>query len=145
MRWACLREATREEDIAYSLLGIFGVNMPLLYGEGRRVAFSRLQSEILRTSFDESIFAWEFGPPIARTGLLAPDIRCFAQKRDILNIRPVPRRHYEETNRGLRLTIPISAETLASELMKKGTAKVLIPLNCAQRGCQPKEYHLISK
>nr|KAK5440398.1 hypothetical protein LTR18_007686 [Exophiala xenobiotica] len=34
MSWARYRETTREEDIAYSLLGIFRVNMPLLYGEG---------------------------------------------------------------------------------------------------------------
>jgi hypothetical protein len=34
MSWAADRQATRSEDIAYSLLGIFDVNMPLLYGEG---------------------------------------------------------------------------------------------------------------
>ncbi|RWA08193.1 hypothetical protein EKO27_g6918 [Xylaria grammica] len=33
MSWAAAREATREEDRAYSLLGIFGVNMSLIYGE----------------------------------------------------------------------------------------------------------------
>ncbi|KAH6858958.1 heterokaryon incompatibility protein-domain-containing protein, partial [Alternaria rosae] len=33
MSWAADRQATRSEDIAYSLLGIFDVNMPLLYGE----------------------------------------------------------------------------------------------------------------
>jgi hypothetical protein len=42
MSWASDRETTRPEDLAYCLLGIFGVNMPLLYGEGER-AFLRLQ------------------------------------------------------------------------------------------------------
>ncbi|RYF42599.1 MAG: hypothetical protein EOO38_19570, partial [Cytophagaceae bacterium] len=42
MSWASDRETTRVEDIAYCLLGMFGVNMPLLYGEGKK-AFLRLQ------------------------------------------------------------------------------------------------------
>ena len=46
MRWAAEREATRVEDEAYSLLGIFGISLPTLYGEGRH-AFQRLQEEIL--------------------------------------------------------------------------------------------------
>ncbi|KAI1125970.1 HET-domain-containing protein [Nemania abortiva] len=57
MSWAAAREASREEDKAYSLLGIFGVNMPLIYGE-RSKAFIRLQEEILKESDDHSIFAW---------------------------------------------------------------------------------------
>ncbi|KAF2167935.1 hypothetical protein M409DRAFT_36518 [Zasmidium cellare ATCC 36951] len=57
MSWAAHRATTRLEDRAYSLLGIFGVNMPLLYGEGER-AFIRLQEEIIKTSTDHSIFAW---------------------------------------------------------------------------------------
>lgn len=34
MSWASGRETTRAEDRAYSLLGIFDINMPLLNGEG---------------------------------------------------------------------------------------------------------------
>ena len=56
MKWASHRQTTRAEDAAYSLLGIFDVNMPLLYGEGKK-AFKRLQAEIIRKSADESIFA----------------------------------------------------------------------------------------
>jgi hypothetical protein len=36
MSWAANRQTTRTEDVAYSLLGIFDVNMPLIYGEGRK-------------------------------------------------------------------------------------------------------------
>ena len=61
MSWASGRRTTRIEDMAYCLLGIFDVNMPLLYGEGQK-AFLRLQEEILRSSYDHSLFAWGLGP-----------------------------------------------------------------------------------
>ena len=47
LSWAAMRETTRDEDRAYSLLGIFNINMPTLYGEGKR-AFRRLLEEIVR-------------------------------------------------------------------------------------------------
>jgi hypothetical protein len=58
MSWASRRETTRIEDQAYSLLGLFGVSMPLLYGEGRQ-AFRRLQEEILRVEEDYTLFVWD--------------------------------------------------------------------------------------
>ncbi|KAF4436906.1 beta transducin [Fusarium acutatum] len=57
MSWASARTTTREEDLAYCLLGIFDVNMPLLYGEGAK-SFIRLQEQILRQDEDYSMFAW---------------------------------------------------------------------------------------
>jgi hypothetical protein len=42
LSWAAGRKTTRPEDIAYCLMGLFSVNMPMLYGEGDR-AFIRLQ------------------------------------------------------------------------------------------------------
>ncbi|KAF2971282.1 hypothetical protein GQX73_g2270 [Xylaria multiplex] len=69
MSWAAFREATREEDRAYSLLGIFGVNMPLIYGE-RSNSFIRLQEEILKEIDDHSIFAWIESPQIAQKGII---------------------------------------------------------------------------
>jgi hypothetical protein len=50
MSWAERRETKREEDAAYSLLGIFDIHMPLIYGEGREKAFSRLRREIEEVS-----------------------------------------------------------------------------------------------
>ena len=50
MSWAAKRETKREEDEAYSLLGIFDIHMPLIYGEGRKKAMSRLLKEIKETS-----------------------------------------------------------------------------------------------
>lgn len=60
MSWASKRQTTRREDRAYCLLGIFGVAMSLQYGEGDK-AFLRLQSKILKTTDDSSIFAWRSG------------------------------------------------------------------------------------
>ena len=57
MSWASKRKTTRLEDEAYCLMGLFDVNMPMLYGEGRR-AFQRLQEEILKRYDDYSLFAW---------------------------------------------------------------------------------------
>ncbi|KAF2859714.1 HET-domain-containing protein, partial [Piedraia hortae CBS 480.64] len=54
--WAANRRCARVEDRAYSLLGIFGISMSILYGEGNR-AFARLQEEIMRFTVDLSIFA----------------------------------------------------------------------------------------
>jgi len=44
--WAKSRQTTREEDWAYSLLGVFGISMPVIYGEGRTKAVRRLEKEI---------------------------------------------------------------------------------------------------
>ena len=66
LSWASARETTRVEDRAYSLLGIFNIHMPTLYGEGER-AFRRLQEEIMRRTPDQTLFAWRdvyLGPPI---------------------------------------------------------------------------------
>ncbi|KAL1941360.1 hypothetical protein VTO73DRAFT_7177 [Trametes versicolor] len=62
MSWAARREARREEDRAYALMGIFGVCMPTIYGERGRAAFIRLQEEIVKRSEDQSVFAW--GPAL---------------------------------------------------------------------------------
>ncbi|KAI1792716.1 HET-domain-containing protein [Ganoderma leucocontextum] len=56
LSWASKRQTTRVEDQAYSLLGIFDIYMPTLYGEGER-AFRRLQEEIMQRIPDQSLFA----------------------------------------------------------------------------------------
>jgi hypothetical protein len=60
MSWAAARETKREEDAAYSLLGIFNIHMPLLYGEGHKKALIRLRKEIEESLKDE-------GPVLSRT------------------------------------------------------------------------------
>ncbi|KAI1337570.1 HET-domain-containing protein [Xylariaceae sp. FL0016] len=62
LSWAASRETTRVEDIAYCLMGLFGVNMPLLYGEGKK-AFMRLQGEIIQQTNDHTILLLSNRPP----------------------------------------------------------------------------------
>lgn len=61
MSWASARETRRKEDMAYSLLGIFDIKMPLLYGEGQK-AFKRLQEELIRRTYDHTLLAWGILP-----------------------------------------------------------------------------------
>ncbi|KAF2738501.1 HET-domain-containing protein [Polyplosphaeria fusca] len=79
MSWASDRMTTRREDIAYCLMGLFDVNMAMLYGEGGEKAFRRLQEEIMKDSDDETLFAWvntQDDQPELR-GLLAKAPACF--------------------------------------------------------------------
>ncbi|KAI5992317.1 heterokaryon incompatibility protein-domain-containing protein [Pisolithus orientalis] len=86
--WAADRTTTREEDRSYSLLGLLKVHMPMLYGEGKN-AFRRLQLEIIRTSNDQSIFAWghsrEFG---WSNNFLADDPSYFSDCGDVELLSP---------------------------------------------------------
>ena len=111
MSWAADRQATRAEDIAYSLLGIFDVNVPLLYGEGKLKAFRRLQEEIMRISEDETLFAWEsmeFATDSLSADVLARDPKDFVEARQLVPFAShdtvVP---YAMTHRGLRIGLQI--------------------------------------
>ena len=110
MSWASKRTTTRVEDLAYSLLGIFGVNMALLYGEGER-AFIRLQEEIMKDSDDQSIFAWKSGPPAPATngGLLATAPSQFASSGKMIRYQDTSSTSipYAMTNKGLRMAIKL--------------------------------------
>jgi hypothetical protein len=113
MSWAAERKATRAEDIAYSLLGLFDVNMPLLYGEGKLKAFRRLQEEIMKISEDETLFAWgdadsDMGSSSA--DVLASDPKDFAEAKDLVPFDEAddPIAPYSMTHRGLRICLKVS-------------------------------------
>ncbi|KAG8525617.1 uncharacterized protein KY384_009261 [Bacidia gigantensis] len=104
MSWMANRRTTRIEDMAYCLLGIFEVNMPLLYGEGER-AFIRLQEEFIRRSDDQSIFAW-VDNNLEYSGMLARHPSAFRDSGDIVQVFNVPHVHgkpYVMTNIGLEI------------------------------------------
>ncbi|KAF6785392.1 ankyrin repeat-containing protein, partial [Colletotrichum sojae] len=86
MSWAAKRKTTRIEDQAYCLLGLFGVNMPLLYGEGE-MAFAGSRTN---------------------TGFLAPSPSCFSQsgsiERAVSDMHAPP---YAFTNQGIQITLQI--------------------------------------
>ncbi|KAI1372320.1 putative ankyrin repeat-containing protein [Hypoxylon crocopeplum] len=91
MSWAAERETTKIEDRAYSLIGIFGINMPLIYGEGQK-AFIRLQEEIMKILDDQTIFAWK-SKKENHGGLLATSPDAFKESAGI-----VPFNHYISSN-----------------------------------------------
>jgi hypothetical protein len=110
MSWASERETTRLEDKAYCLMGLFSVNMPMLYGEGER-AFRRLQEEIMKTSDDHTLFAWTEARVercwITR-GLLADSSLDFVDSGHIIRSQPVLKSApYSMTNKGLRIELPL--------------------------------------
>ncbi|KAK6853737.1 hypothetical protein PG995_010549 [Apiospora arundinis] len=83
LAWASKRQTTRVEDQAYCLLGIFDINMPLLYGEGSK-AFIRLQEQILQHHGDLSLFAWvpDEGQHKTYMDMFAPSTKQFAHSYD---------------------------------------------------------------
>ncbi|KAI6007493.1 hypothetical protein EDC04DRAFT_2611339 [Pisolithus marmoratus] len=93
MSWARGRTSTKHEDRVYALMGLFGVNLPILYGEGETRTFLKLQNEILKTTDDQSIFAWHSAGGASTSseyhssGLLADTSKCFA---DCGNIQQIP-------------------------------------------------------
>lgn len=117
MSWAAHRETTRIEDLAYCLLGIFGITMPMVYGEGDQ-AFIRLQEHIMERTRDHSILAWglEDGKPStdnpARSraaGVLATTPADFANSGHIVPRDGAAARSdsLEVVSGSLRITIPI--------------------------------------
>jgi hypothetical protein len=96
MFWASRRQTTRPEDMAYCLLGIFGINMPLLYGE-RENAFLRLQEEIMKTTSDQSLFAWTmsfwtpYDGPLAKSPAYFQRSSALAQFQTLQSGLPLPK------------------------------------------------------
>lgn len=102
MSWMSGRCTSREEDMAYCMLGLFNVSMPLLYGE-RDKAFMRLQMEIIRISNDQSIFAWGLDT-VLRYDLLATRPEFF--KLNGLWGYGDPEFTYAASQRGIELHVP---------------------------------------
>ncbi|KAK0752765.1 heterokaryon incompatibility protein-domain-containing protein [Schizothecium vesticola] len=126
MSWAATRQTTRAEDLAYCLLGLFHVQIPLLYGEGGTKAFVRLQEEIIKESNDLSLFAWRTPPtaahpPQKHVGVLALSPQAFASSGDIsLWDDPMYNDEVAVTSKGLRVT-PVSGGSLSASVVDAGT------------------------
>ncbi|KAH9828892.1 HET-domain-containing protein [Teratosphaeria destructans] len=144
MSWMAGRKTTRSEDTAYCLLGIFGINMPLLYGEGDK-AFSRLQKEILSSTYDESIFAWsppepdELPATLLATPMLADTPQRFANCRH-LKLSQVHDR-LPATLTSLGLEIRLQPSRTGDRRSNHGPSAyqwkirrdfILLPLNCVK-------------
>lgn len=140
MSWAAARETTRVEDIAYCLLGLFDVNMPLLYGEGSK-AFQRLLAAIISQSDDETVFVWLSDRDGDERGMLAESPSEFAHTG---HIRPI---HFERkrepaalTSRGLEIrhapthplafTFDIICEILLGRSLLPASMTISLRLDC---------------
>ncbi|KAG0703318.1 hypothetical protein DFH29DRAFT_1078995 [Suillus ampliporus] len=77
LQWASMRVTTRPEDIAYSLFGIFGVRLPIHYGENKENALGRLLEKIVAQSGDITALDW-VGQPSAFNSCLPADISSYA-------------------------------------------------------------------
>ncbi|KAG1743655.1 uncharacterized protein EDB91DRAFT_1200564, partial [Suillus paluster] len=58
LQWSSTRATTLQEDIAYSLFGIFGIYLPVIYGESKQNALGRLLQEIIAQSGDITALDW---------------------------------------------------------------------------------------
>jgi hypothetical protein len=113
LSWAADRQTTREEDKAYSLIGLFGVNMPMLYGEGQK-AFPRLLEEIMRQSDDQTILAWSLNMPYSylrthsSTALpwSASDYRYCQTLTSVHDSCSREQEHFLMTQGGLQIRVP---------------------------------------
>ncbi|KAL8382028.1 hypothetical protein RB595_006013 [Gaeumannomyces hyphopodioides] len=124
LSWASRRTTTRIEDEAYCLMGLLDVNMPLLYGEGKK-AFMRLQQLVMDQSDDASIFVWH-SPTVTGTtdapsrkrlvtGLLADSPLCFIDAQNVESIHtsrfpaegPTSLHCYEVSKTAVIMRVPI--------------------------------------
>ncbi|KAM3087269.1 hypothetical protein ACMFMG_001372, partial [Clarireedia jacksonii] len=156
MSWASKRVTTRIEDQSYCLLGIFGINMPMLYGEGEG-AFIRLQEEIVRMNNDMTLFAWTQASPnelaYAQRGAVPQDYQSKPlEYRGVFAKRPaefsllsgiVPdspskfKLDYAMTNKGLRIRTSLRPTT-ADDLLA-------MPIYCHFRNDREKNLGILLK
>lgn len=137
-RFSCAagRQTGKPEDVAYCLLGLFDINMPLLYGEGALKAFRRLQEEIIKVSTDQTIFAWEWPEGWEPRSLdwinfFAPNPSAFANSgRHVpASRRPNPWDIYSLTNLGLSIKL-LMLETLC--VRNEASAFLFARIQCVE-------------
>ncbi|KAI9062594.1 HET-domain-containing protein [Trametes sanguinea] len=141
MSWASKRQTSRVEDRAYSLMGMFGVNMSTVYGEGTR-AFTRLQEEILKQLPDQTIFVWGttsnaiYDAPLSsdlyrshisrepvrsKQGLLARSPEDFESSG---NIRPIP---FNRLSDALGIDVPVPGYAFSCPSSRTGKCGGQVP------------------
>lgn len=126
MSWAATRQSTRIEDLAYSLLGIFGINMPMLYGEEER-AFLRLQAEIISSCPDSTVLAWTLPPETPEyildapedsySGVMASSPLPFEFCAEVKRLSNQPLFDFSMSNRGIQLRAQFALEAQGSCLI----------------------------
>lgn len=138
MSWAAGRRTTRVEDMAYCLLGVFDISMPLLYGEGSK-AFLRLQQQIISENSDMSLFAWQSDDDRVFSGIFAdsPDqfAHCATLKRHQIAFDQM--NEVVITNIGVRLHVGLrklrkANQQSTGQALRDSENQFLLSLDCAE-------------
>ena len=101
---ASSRRTTLVEDIAYSLLGIFNVSIPVIYGEGNR-SVGRFLEHILAGSGDVTILAWT-GRAGGYNSCLPPDLTVYDQLVPPHVPQPIEAAEMDNNIKALRSSLP---------------------------------------
>ncbi|KAG1889738.1 uncharacterized protein F5891DRAFT_1282780 [Suillus fuscotomentosus] len=102
LQWASKRVTTVQEDVAYSLFGIFGITLPVIYGENKLNALGRLLQEIVARSGDISVLDW-IGEPSEFNSCLPAHITSYATPPRTLS--PLSEDHIHTQVSSLRQTV----------------------------------------
>ncbi|KFA56167.1 hypothetical protein S40293_00112 [Stachybotrys chartarum IBT 40293] len=149
MSWMADRQTKRQEDVAYCLLGIFNVHMPMLYGEGVK-AFQRLQEEIMKVNADASILSWGLQETccawrLDAASILAPLPTYFEECRNVMPhaVQGVDAPTFSMHQKGLQLKASMRVDSLHSKL-------VYVFLGCCRKTetsspTANKEYHQLQR
>lgn len=146
MSWAANRKTERTEDLAYCLLGIFDVNMPLIYGEGHK-AFRRLQEEIIKRSNDLTIFAWipkykqKKGTSYSLFASSADEFASSNSIRPYRNLNPM----FTLTNKGLRFENFAGLEKYTVRSGEVGSQSIVynIPVGFQRGSCAQPDFCIL--
>jgi len=142
LSWASKRNASRVEDEAYSLLGLFDLSMPTLYGSGRK-AFQMFLEEVLRRTGDVTPLIWSKSMAPHETSLsgLLPRSPAFYTSRRCARTITSSSRSLSVVADGLELdvlTIPYTLGTylciLDCEPADDGTQSAILLVQLANGG-----------
>ncbi|KAI0469226.1 hypothetical protein F4859DRAFT_516169 [Xylaria cf. heliscus] len=97
-----------EEDLAYSLVGLFGVYLEPNYGEGGANAFRRVAQKIIDATRDLSILAWDAEGYYAGNGDCGALPSSGAWYQWYLNVMPMPTEYpFSMTGNWILMTGPL--------------------------------------
>ncbi|KAI1432334.1 HET-domain-containing protein [Xylaria sp. CBS 124048] len=141
MAWAAGRVTTRKEDEAYCLMGIFDVNMPLLYGEGDK-AFRRLLEEIIRRSNDHTVLLCGLISDFpAKCAILAPNPTCFRRGREFIKSSGSTSSYLHVQGNALQLSVLMAPGPFGHDLAILDGSYAEDPTNLSRPALELGEYH----
>ncbi|KAG2354882.1 hypothetical protein BDR07DRAFT_1427965 [Suillus spraguei] len=126
LHWASNRVTTRQEDIAYSLFGIFGVRLSVDYGEKQDKALGRLLQEIVARSGDITSLDW-IGKPSEFNSCLPASITSY--KAPPCKLPPISEDEIQSSVSSLQKTVAVNFAVKLYTLLQNTSA----PRFAAQR------------